>query len=75
MHQLERNHLKLMIVAAGNIKEVIAAVSKSMREILVGEGLHEIVEFEIEFMDTIPPGSKTSKTRMIISRVGRPRMG
>lgn len=50
-------------------------ISKSMREMLVGEGLHEIVEFEIEFMDTIPPGSKTSKTRMVISRVGRPEDG
>jgi hypothetical protein len=46
-----------------------------MKEILTGKGLHEIGKFKREFVDSIPPDSKTGKTRMIISRVGRPRMG
>ena len=59
-----------------NIKAGIAAAYKRMEEILKKDKrLHEIVKFEIELVDSIPPDNKTGKTRRIISRVGQPRLG
>jgi phenylacetate-CoA ligase len=75
VHQLERNRIKLMVVATGNRKEVVAAVSTRMKEILAGKGLQDIVEFEVELVESIPPDSRTGKTKMVISEAGRPKMG
>lgn len=75
VHQTERNRLKLMIVAAGDVTLVAAAVSKGAKDALACKGLQDTVEFEIEVVDSIQPDKKTGKTNVIMSRVGRPPIG
>jgi phenylacetate-CoA ligase len=77
VHQLERNRLMLKIVATGDRDEAIVGVTKRMKEILSGKGLQDVVEFDVEILDTIPPNpvSNSGKFKIVISHVGRPRLG
>jgi phenylacetate-CoA ligase len=71
-HQMERNRIKLLIIAGGNKEEVVAAVSKRMREILVSRRLLDVVEFEVELVDSIQSDNRSGKVRAVISHCGPP---
>ncbi len=67
VHQTERNRLLLKIVAEGDRDEISAAVAGRMNSILAGKGLQDSVQFEMEYVDSIPPDRRTGKTKVVVS--------
>jgi phenylacetate-CoA ligase len=74
VHQLERNRLSILAVVEGDEEEAVAAISAKVREILSGKGLLDLVEFDVNLVDSILPDPKSGKTKTVISRVGAPKV-
>jgi phenylacetate-CoA ligase len=60
------NRLTMKAVIHGERNSVIPAIQKRMTEILSQKKLHDVVRFDIEFVDDIKNDPKTGKFRFII---------
>jgi len=73
VHQGKRNRLCLHVVARGDPDEVGAAVTGRMNRLLSDKNLEDVVEVDVEVVDSILPDKKTGKTKTVVSQVGPPK--
>ena len=66
------NKIRLLVVAQGNSDQICEAVEKRMNSILYGKNLQDVVDMEVDIVDTILPDKKTGKTKTVISCVAPP---
>jgi phenylacetate-CoA ligase len=73
VHQGRRNSICLRVVARGDPDEVRAAVTGRMNRILADKNLEDVVEVDVEVVDSILPDKKTGKTKTVVSQLGPPK--
>ena len=72
VHYEKLNKIRLLIVTKGNSDQICQSVQKRMNCILSGKNLQNVVDVQIETVDSISPDSKTGKTKTVISLVNPP---
>ncbi|PVX26422.1 MAG: hypothetical protein CW691_01505, partial [Candidatus Bathyarchaeum sp.] len=63
---------RLLVVAQGNSDQICEAVEKRMNSILSGKNLQDVVDIQVDIVETILPDKKTGKTKTVISNVVPP---
>jgi phenylacetate-CoA ligase len=74
VHYEKLNKIRLLVVGKGNPDQIRKAVEDRMNTILSGKNLQDVVEVNVEMVDSILPDKKTGKTKTVISHVQSPKI-